>query len=216
VCLAWGADFTSTVPPRVRRYRSFSARPDPVSARRASGLGFVAQPSNLIVLWWTTANHACRLWSWAATLHRLLSTTLSCFSCHHAAGTWSCWPPGPSSRAYLSLHSSEAPQGIDLSHSLFTCTNANQAATCTCNTRPRISPHHVVNHSSQAGATIHRSSNALVLSRYPPPTYSCPPTRFSCNLPEERIRPRWPRSGKQGRRGRALPVLEFMWAWTNN
>jgi hypothetical protein len=27
--------------------RSFPARPDPVSARRASGLGFVAQPSNL-------------------------------------------------------------------------------------------------------------------------------------------------------------------------
>jgi hypothetical protein len=26
--------------------RSFTARPDPVSARRASGLGFVAQPSN--------------------------------------------------------------------------------------------------------------------------------------------------------------------------
>jgi hypothetical protein len=26
-----------------------------------------------------------------------------------------CWPPGPSSQDYLSLHSSEAPQGIDLS-----------------------------------------------------------------------------------------------------
>jgi hypothetical protein len=30
------------------------------------------------------------------------------------------WPPGPSSRAYLSLHSSEAPQGIDLSRPSFT------------------------------------------------------------------------------------------------
>jgi hypothetical protein len=29
-----------------RPLRSFSARPDPISARRASGLGFVAQPSN--------------------------------------------------------------------------------------------------------------------------------------------------------------------------
>jgi hypothetical protein len=66
--------------------------------------------------------------------------------------------------AYLSLHSSEAPQGIDLSHPLFTCTNANQAATCTCNTQPRVSPHHVVNHSSQPGETIHRSSDATVLS----------------------------------------------------
>jgi hypothetical protein len=59
----------------------------------------------------------------------------------------------------LSLYSSEAPQGIDLSRSLFTCTNANQATTCTCNTRPRVSPHHVVNHSSQPGATIHQSSS---------------------------------------------------------
>jgi hypothetical protein len=65
----------------------------------------------------------------------------------------------------LSLHSSEAPQGIDLSRPLFTCTNANQAATCTCNTRPRVSQHHVVNHSSQPGATIHQSSDALVLTR---------------------------------------------------
>jgi hypothetical protein len=32
------------------------------------------------------------------------------------------------------------------------------------NTRPRVSPHHVVNHSSQPGATIHRSSDALVLT----------------------------------------------------
>jgi hypothetical protein len=47
---------------------------------------------------------------------------------------------GPSSRAYLALHSWEAPQGSDLSRLLFTCTNTNQAAICTCNTRPRVSP----------------------------------------------------------------------------
>jgi hypothetical protein len=47
---------------------------------------------------------------------------------------------------------------------LFTCTNANQATTCICNTRPRVSPHHVVNHSTQLGATIHRSSDAPVLN----------------------------------------------------
>jgi hypothetical protein len=49
------------------------------------------------VLWWTTANPTCRLWSWAATLHRVLSTTSSCFSCQHVARTWPRWPPGPSS-----------------------------------------------------------------------------------------------------------------------
>jgi hypothetical protein len=40
------SDASPTIPPRVRRHRSFLARPYPVSARRASGLGFVAQPSN--------------------------------------------------------------------------------------------------------------------------------------------------------------------------
>jgi hypothetical protein len=65
----------------------------------------------------------------------------------------------------LALHSSGASQGVDLLRSLFACTNANQAATCTCNTRPRISLHHIVNHSSQPGETIHRSSDALVLRK---------------------------------------------------
>jgi hypothetical protein len=143
------------------------------ASRRARILSPPAEPMVLVlwfnrvtrpVLWWTAANPACRLRSWAATLHRLRSMTLSCFSCHHAARTWPRWPPGPSTQAYLSLHSSEAPQGIDLSRSLFTCTNTNQAATCTCNTWPRVSPHHVVNHSSQLGATIHRCLDAPVLS----------------------------------------------------
>jgi hypothetical protein len=49
--------------------------------------------------------------------------------------------------------------GNDLSCLFFTCTNTSQAATCTCNTWPEISPHNVVNHSSDQEATIHRSSN---------------------------------------------------------
>jgi hypothetical protein len=90
-----------------RRVSSASKRLGALESRlrcRASGLGFVAQPCNPTVLWWTAANPACRLQSWAATLHRLLSTTSSCFSCHNAARTWPRWPPGPSSQAYLSLH----------------------------------------------------------------------------------------------------------------
>jgi hypothetical protein len=83
--------------------------------RWASGICFVAQPNNLTVFWWTAANPVCKLQSWAATLHRLRMTTLSCFSRHHAARTWPRWPPSPSSQTYLSLHSLEAPQGIDLS-----------------------------------------------------------------------------------------------------
>jgi hypothetical protein len=120
-------DANPTISSRVRRHRSFSAHPDPVSDRRASGHGFVAQWSKLMVLWWSATKPACRLWLWASTPHRLLSTTSSWFSCHHAARTWPRWPPGPSSRAYLSLHSSKALQSIDLSRPLFTCTNANQA-----------------------------------------------------------------------------------------
>jgi hypothetical protein len=49
--------------------------------------------------------------------------------------------------------------GNDLSRLFFTCTNTSQAATCTCNTSLRISPHNVVNHSSHKEETIHRSSN---------------------------------------------------------
>jgi hypothetical protein len=127
-------DASLAIPTRVLRFET---------SRRARIPSPPAEPSVLVlrlnqvtrpVLWWTAANPACRLRLWAATLHRLRSTTSSCFSCHHAARTWPCWPPGPSSQAYLSLHSSGPLQGIDLSRSLFTCTNANQATTCTCNT----------------------------------------------------------------------------------
>jgi hypothetical protein len=79
-------------------------------------LGFVEQLRNPIVFWWTAKNPACKLRphhakhrarqafhlrlpddllslapfnDLAATLHRLLSTTSSCFSYHHAARTWS-------------------------------------------------------------------------------------------------------------------------------
>jgi hypothetical protein len=34
--------------------------------------------------------------------------TSSCCSCHHAAGTWPRWPPGPSNEAYLSSPHLEA------------------------------------------------------------------------------------------------------------
>jgi hypothetical protein len=36
------------------------------------------------------------------------SMTSSCCSCHHAARTWPCWPPGPSNEAYLSSPHLEA------------------------------------------------------------------------------------------------------------
>jgi hypothetical protein len=62
----------------------------------------------------------------------------------------------------LSLLVFSTPGGLtgdDLSRLFFTCTNTSQAATCSCNTWPRVSPHNVVNPSSHQEATIHRSSN---------------------------------------------------------
>jgi hypothetical protein len=48
-CRSRPPDAGPAIPPRVRRHRSFSVRTDPVPTRRASGLGLVAQPSNLTV-----------------------------------------------------------------------------------------------------------------------------------------------------------------------
>jgi hypothetical protein len=50
---------------------------------------------------------------------------------------------------------------IDLSCLFFTCTSTNQVAACTCNTRPRVNPQNVVNHSSYQEATNQRSSNHI-------------------------------------------------------
>jgi hypothetical protein len=54
--------------------------------------------------------------------------------------------------------------GNDLSHLFFTCTNTSQAATCTCNTWPRISPHNIVNHSLHQEATIPGPRTTMVLN----------------------------------------------------
>jgi hypothetical protein len=51
----------------------------------------------------------------------------------------------------------------------FTCTNNSQAATCTWNTEPRISPHNVVNHSSHQEATIHRGQSLITPGSDHPP-----------------------------------------------
>jgi hypothetical protein len=157
-------DASPAIPPRVRRHQSFSARLDPVSARRASSLGFVAQPSNPV--------------GFAVNCHkpRVQTPVVSRYPALAPINDFVLLflpPCGPhlTPLATRSLESGllvspllGAPQGIELSHPLFTCTSVNQAATCTCNTRPRLSPHHVVNHSSQTGATNHRSLDAPVLS----------------------------------------------------
>jgi hypothetical protein len=49
--------------------------------------------------------------TWPPPMHRLHVHDFVFLFLHHAARTWSRRPPGPSNQAYLSLHSSEAPQG---------------------------------------------------------------------------------------------------------
>jgi hypothetical protein len=88
---------------------------------------------------------------WRFTFSLLLShaapvplfTTLSWFSCHHATGTWSCSATRSLEPSILVSPLLQGP----FAH-IFTCINANQTATCTCNTRSTISTHHVINHSS--------------------------------------------------------------------
>jgi hypothetical protein len=76
--------------------------------------------------------------------------------------------------------------GDDLSRLFFTCTNTSQAAICTYNTLPRMSPHNVVNHSSHKEATIHRSSNHTWSSASSvlvvPPTPSATPINSQCSF----------------------------------
>jgi hypothetical protein len=66
---------------------------------------------------------------------------------------------GSLERSLLVFSTPGGLSGNDLSRLLFACTNTSQAATCTYNTEPSISPHNVVNHSSHKEATIHRSLN---------------------------------------------------------
>jgi hypothetical protein len=105
------SDAIPAIPPRVPWYRSFSTCSDPVSTRRVSRLGFVTQPSNMMVLWWTSTNPSCRLQLWAATLHRLSPRLGIAFLVTVQPALDPIRPMGPSSRAYLSLYSSEALQG---------------------------------------------------------------------------------------------------------
>jgi hypothetical protein len=65
---------------------------DVASANRHSWLGSHVVPA--------------RPWFWVST--KKPSMTSSCCSCHHAAHTWPCWPPGPSNEAYLSSPHLEA------------------------------------------------------------------------------------------------------------
>ena len=164
----------------------------PVQSRRtpAFGLGFVAQPSNPVVLWpnhckprglgaastpillmtWPPRssrlgvgfmakpiNPACKLQLLAATLHRLHVPDLVLLFLP------ACGPhliPSATGSLEPSLLVLSSP-GRSLRHGPFALVlhlhHANQAATCTCNTRPRVSPHNVVNHSSL------RSDHPLVL-----------------------------------------------------
>jgi hypothetical protein len=51
--------------------------------------------------WWLSSHVVpARPWFWGST--KKSSMTSSSYSCHHAARTWPCWPPGPSNESDLS------------------------------------------------------------------------------------------------------------------
>jgi hypothetical protein len=134
--------------------------------------------------------------STASTLHRLRSTTSSCFSCHHAARTWPYWRPGPSSQAYLSLHSSETPQRIDLSRPLFTCTNANQAATCTLSIT-----HHIQERPSTGPRTLQSSISPLM---------SALTTHTNNQFREKRKRKKWKKNSNKWSKAKQKPRKDHL------
>jgi hypothetical protein len=109
------------------------------------GLGFVAQPRDPVVLWQTTANPVFKLQLLATTLHQIhvLDFILPPYGPHLIPSATGSLVP----RLLVSQHLGGLTC-IDLSQLFFTCTNKNQAASYTCNTRTRVSLHHVVNHSS--------------------------------------------------------------------
>jgi hypothetical protein len=79
--------------------------------------------------WLSSHVVSARPWFWGSTKKPFMTST--CRSCHHAARTWSCWPPGTSNQAYLSFPhleasptmtfsacSSPAPTPVKLQHAL--------------------------------------------------------------------------------------------------
>ena len=138
--------------PLSRRVFRSALRPKPTNR---SPVGFVAKPTN--------PTRKLRLL--AATLH-WLHLDCSCCSCTMRIALDPVWPPGPSNQAYLSLHSSEAA----MAKTFRTCSSPAPTLIkphpAHTNTKPRVSPHHVVNHSSL------RSDHPLVLE---PPGSQSPP-----------------------------------------
>jgi hypothetical protein len=63
-----------------------------------------------------------RSMAWLLSCTGFVFMTSSCFSCHHAARTWSRRPPGPSNKILLVSPLLGGHRGIDLSHLFFICT----------------------------------------------------------------------------------------------
>jgi hypothetical protein len=103
----WDRSRTATAPSLVLRFWLCGSTKEPscflVNHRKPHELGVAS--ANLHS-WLGSHVVPTRPWFWGST--KKLSMTSSCCSCHHAARTWPCWPPGPSSEAYLSSPHLEA------------------------------------------------------------------------------------------------------------
>lgn len=131
--------------PLSRRVFWSALRPKPTNR---PPVGFVAKPTN--------PTRKLRLL--AATLH-WLHHDCSCCSCTMRIALDPVWPPGPSNQAYLSLLPSEAAMAKTFRACSSPAPTLIKPHPAHTNTKPRVSPHHVVNHSSQ------RSDHPPVLGR---------------------------------------------------
>jgi hypothetical protein len=139
-------------------------RLDPVSARQASGLGFVTQPSNPTGF---MVNHR---------KPRMQTSVVSSYPTLAPINDFVVLFLPPCGPHLTPLATGSLESGLLVSplfggparHRPFAPTlhlhQRKSSRNLYCNTRPRISPHHIVNHSSQPGVTIHRSSDGPVLN----------------------------------------------------
>jgi hypothetical protein len=91
---------------------------------------------------------------------------------HHVARTQSRCPPGPTNRAYLSLHLPEAPQGWRPFAPVLHLQQHELGPSLHLRTKPRVSPTPVVNHSSLRSGHPSTTGTLLFLSFEPECTIS--------------------------------------------
>jgi hypothetical protein len=147
---------------------------------RSWALGFVDQPRNPMVWWWTTENPRrlgvasisthdlprgilVRPWLWGSTKKPSMTSYRS--SCHHATRTWSRCPPGHSNQAYFSApHLETSPASTFRACSLPAPTPIKpQPAPTILGQESVHTTLSITHHTRKQSSTIPRTTQALTL-----------------------------------------------------